>query len=220
MFLVRYRVVNAGPLRVKWPISEEDGDALLKRARALAAAGDDRLFSLRFSAAIRAYSEVMSSPILGRAMGGGYSKAPSAYGLARAYAGLGDFSQALRWLAVYPREIGPGCGNCWDGQMDEIHVLQLVWQAAQGEPEQAGRRLRRIAAGDFPPRKSLYGADTKEWQKRTAAMEARLVLGELLLSVGKREEGLKSLRELVSSCPASSHQHAVRLARSRLRLSM
>lgn len=167
------------------------------------AAGKRHLFRLEPASAIGRLCRVVQSPAPDERSAG------AALLVARACAELGNYRKALAWLRAYddfPR-------ICRMGLPEELHVLTTVWKAAAFPGEAAEKRLRRLAAGGLPPLRGSDG-ESQRWQKRGAAREASLVLGELLVKQGRREAGRSYL---LKASRTGFPDVAARLAKAHLR---
>lgn len=128
------------------------------------------------------------------------ARAMAAYGMARAKAELGEFGEAIRWLKQAPTEYWSGCGTCAERKEWLDYPALVVWTKAELPYRQALKETEAIVEGRFSPMKvqTIPQELAAKAQKRRAAAEAALILGELCLRHGQRNEARRYFERAAS----------------------
>lgn len=114
--------------------------------------------------------------------------------LARVLAQLEDYAGARRWQHIDVYEYPSSCGVHQSGREQRALILDRVWAAAQYMKAGGRQELERLVRGEvrlLSEREAL----SEPYARESAAAEAKLILGQLLLREGRHGEGLAMLCE-------------------------
>lgn len=116
----------------------------------------------------------------------------AASGLARAYAELSQWPQALNWFEQsYKEELSTQwCGTCAQGVAGRLSIVREVWKKASKPGNSAIIELQKIVQGQFKYRIAYFGTQRPagDYEKQYAAREAALLLGEIYLRHNRQKE--------------------------------
>lgn len=165
-------------------LQSAEGNGRINPQRWQRTLGEFYAYDLDFDQAVLEFRKVLDGPDSGPGISGNLDKAYAAHGTAYVHARQGKYSDAMKWLDAWLKTYPSHCGTCQDSRQIAEHVLRSVWKAAALGGGKAETQLQALAGGGLQPKRGRLVLGTEKSQRDQAQMEARLVLGEMLLREG------------------------------------